>query len=118
MRHEDRPVSAASLRDRFPETAPLPAAPHLHLDAGALMMQGDAIGVGPRDVQQPEPGRHCWVTAIWYQVDPLQLQDGGKFELLPDQVIGTLQPACYFCEVQWSFEAMRLRCTGRPPRGR
>lgn len=117
-RHEGRPVSAASMRDRYPETAPLPAMPHLHLDAGALMMQGDPIAVGMRDVRQPEPGRHAWVIAIWYQVDPLQLQDGGKFEMLPDQVLGTLPPACYFCEAQWSFAAMRIRCPGRPPKGR
>lgn len=115
-RHEGRPVSAASTRSLYPETAPLPTPPHVWMDAGALLREGDPVAVGFRDVKQPDPGRHAWVVAIWYQVDPLQLQDGGQFQMLPDQVLGTLPPACYFCEVPWTFEAMRVRCPGRPPK--
>lgn len=109
-------VSAASQRSRFPDTAPLPEPGLVHLDAAALLAEGDVLAVGGRDVHQPEAGKHAWVVALWYQVDPLELRDGGQFSLLPDQVIGTLPPACYFCEVPWSFAAMRMRCPGRPPR--
>jgi hypothetical protein len=117
MRGRRRPppvVSAASQRDRFPDTAPLPVPGMLHMDASALMAEGDVLAVGPRDVRQPEAGRHAWVVALWYQVDPLQLRDGGQMTLLPDQVLATLPPACYFCEELWSFAAMRQRCPGRP----
>lgn len=105
------PVPSAA---RFPEVAPPPVAPTVHMDAGAVFAQGDVIAAGPRTVRQPEPGRHAWVIAIWYAVDPLELQDGGQFSLFPDQVVGTLPPSCYFCEVAWSFEAMRVRCPGQP----
>lgn len=104
-------------RERYPSPERVPdAVPGLvHLDAGLLMAEGDVLAVGQRTVRQEEPGKHAWVIAIWYGVDPLELRDGGRFSLLPDQVIGTLPPACYFCETQWSFQAMRIRCPGKPP---
>lgn len=103
-------------RARYPEVAP-PAEPTatVHLDAGQLMAEGDVLGVAPRDIAQPEAGRHAWVVAIWYQVDPLELLDGGRFSLMPDQVVGTLQPTCWFCEAPWSFAEMRHRCPGKAP---
>lgn len=101
--------------DRFPVTPPPVDAPLVHMNAEEVLAQGDVIAPGPRMVRQPEPGRHAWVIAIWYTVDPLELQDGGRFSLLPDQVIGTLPPQCYFCDQPWSFQAMRVRCPGRAP---
>jgi hypothetical protein len=112
------PTAAAPVMDRtrFPDAAPRVEPPVLGLDAGALMAEGDLLSVGLRDVRQPEAGRHAWVVALWYQVDPLQLRDGGKLQLLPDQLKATLPPACYFCEEQWSFDAMRRRCPGQVTR--
>lgn len=107
-----RPAPAVGAAARYPATAEVPLPAALHVDAGQLMAEGDVLAVGARDVRQPEPGRHAWVVSIWYQVDPLQLRDGGRLSLLPDQVVGTLPPSCYFCEVPWSFTAMRERCPG------
>lgn len=113
------PFASPGERERYPAEV-LVSAPEvpLHLNADHLMEEGQVLAVGARDVSQPEAGRHAWVIAIWYQVDPLQLRDGGQFTLLPDQTVGTLPPACWFCEIPWSFQAMRIRCPGRPPGGR
>lgn len=114
-RSQRRRPSAAAERPKYPEVAPPPDPGLVHLDAGQLMAEGDVLAVEPRDVVQPEAGRHAWVIAIWYQVDPLELRNGGRFSLPPDQVVGTLQPTCWFCEEPWSFEALRVRCRGKSP---
>lgn len=111
------PESAAASRTRYPDVAPPITPGTVHMDAGALMAEGDVLTVGPREVRS-EAGRHAFVVAVWYQVDPLELQDGGRFSLYPDQVLGTLPPCCYFCEVQWSYTAMRTRCPGDNSRRR
>jgi hypothetical protein len=111
------PLASPGERDRYPDVADVaPRGRPVVLNADLLMAEGEVLVTGMGEVQQPEAGVHTWVVAVWYQVNPLELRDGGRFSMHPDQVVGTLPPACYFCEVQWTFSTMRTRCPGQPPK--